>query len=186
MRTTIEMLLSDLSGEEATVTVSFTIEGAAYEIDLTEKEAEEFRASFATYVEAARRTGGRRRPTGVATSTGKEERAAIKAWARDNGYEVSERGRIPAKIVEAYRAAHEGPKQKAPAKKTAAKKAPAKKAPAKKVAAETTTARKSTKKAAARKATPARKASARRTAVKQAAASEVPAAEASTDAAETE
>ncbi len=108
-------LVDDLDGsvlaEGEGTTVSFSLNGTAYEIDLTNAHAEELRTLLAPYVAAGRRTGsgaGARSTTAPRTrASGKNaDTPKIRAWAVENGYELSERGRIPASIVEAYRAAH--------------------------------------------------------------------------------
>jgi Lsr2 len=108
--------IDDLDGSEAAGTVMFALDGRAYEIDLSEDNAARLRDSLATYVAAARRSGGtpRKGRTPRATAEGesapsranREETAAIRAWARENGHEVSERGRIPKAVVQAYQSAH--------------------------------------------------------------------------------
>ena len=110
---TIVSLIDDLSGEEADETVRFGLDGAQYEIDLSEKNATKLRESLAQFVAAARRSGGRasggRRVVARATSRrggGTDRTADIREWARSNGYTVSDRGRIASNIVEAYEKAH--------------------------------------------------------------------------------
>jgi len=110
---TIVSLIDDLSGEEADETVRFGLDGAQYEIDLSEKNATKLRESLAPFVGAARRSGGRasggRRAAVRATSRragGTDRTADIREWARSNGYTVSDRGRIASNIVEAYEKAH--------------------------------------------------------------------------------
>lgn len=110
---TIVSLIDDLSGEEADETVRFGLDGAQYEIDLSEKNATKLRESLAPFVGAARRSGGRasgsRRAVARATSRrggGTDRTADIREWARSNGYTVSDRGRIASNIVEAYEKAH--------------------------------------------------------------------------------
>lgn len=101
-------LVSDLSDADADETVSFGLDGVIYEIDLTTGEAKALRAALESYVAAGRRVSGRRRTTRTplaSSPSSKSERDAIRGWARDNGYEVSDRARIPAKVVEAYHAA---------------------------------------------------------------------------------
>lgn len=110
------VLVDDLDGGEAEETVSFSLDGVSYEIDLSADNAQRLRDDFAQYVGAARRVGGRaaggRRRGGGRGRAARTEAAAtgstsdIRAWARENGYEVSERGRISAEIREAYEAAH--------------------------------------------------------------------------------
>jgi hypothetical protein len=107
------LLLDDLDGSEAEETVSFSIDGAAYEIDLSTGNANNLRDSLAKYVAAARKagrtgggrqTGGRSRPGGGA-AIDRDQAAAIRAWAKKQGLQVSDRGRIPASIIEQYNAA---------------------------------------------------------------------------------
>ncbi|WP_020663132.1 histone-like nucleoid-structuring protein Lsr2 [Amycolatopsis benzoatilytica] len=101
-------LVDDIDGTEAAETVSFALDGAAYEIDLSAENAEALRDEMAVYVETARRVSARRagRSTrGGARAVSAESRArtqAVRRWARDNGFEVSERGRISNQIAEAY------------------------------------------------------------------------------------
>ena len=87
-------------------TVSFSFEGTAYEIDVCTAHAKELHDKFSEYTGQARRagTGGRRRR--ARTGPGRERSAEIRAWARQRGHKVSERGRIPATIIQEYEAAH--------------------------------------------------------------------------------
>ncbi len=110
---TIVSLIDDLSGEEADETVRFGLDGAQYEIDLSEKNATKLRESLAPFVGAARRSGGRAsggRRAAVRTTSrrggGTDRTADIREWARSNGYTVSDRGRIASNIVEAFDKAH--------------------------------------------------------------------------------
>jgi hypothetical protein len=84
--------------------VLFALDGTSYEIDLLAKNAAALRKTLATYVAAARPVkpprGTRRRR---ATETDARQ---IKAWARENGYEIADRGRVPGQIRDAYNAAH--------------------------------------------------------------------------------
>ncbi|WEG07793.1 Lsr2 family protein [Microbacterium horticulturae] len=86
-------------------TVLFSLGGVGYEIDLTDDNADALRELFAPYVSAARTVSGRRRSSGK-SSAGRRDLAAVRAWARDNGHQVSDRGRIPATVLDAYDAAH--------------------------------------------------------------------------------
>ncbi|MBA2391029.1 MAG: Lsr2 family protein [Geodermatophilaceae bacterium] len=104
------ILVDDLDGEQANETVTFGLDGSSYEIDLSSKNAASLREAMASYVGAAHkigRSGTRARgPRGRApATTDREQTQAIRAWARRNGHTVSDRGRIPASIVEAYHAA---------------------------------------------------------------------------------
>jgi hypothetical protein len=106
------LLVDDLDGGEASETVSFAIDGNNYEIDLSSKNADELRDAFAKYVGAARKAGrstgsssGRsssRRGGGSSTSMDRDQAAAIRSWAKGKGLKVSDRGRIPATIIEQY------------------------------------------------------------------------------------
>ena len=106
------VLVDDLDGSDAVETVSFALDGVDYEIDLNEQHASELRNALSLYVGHGRRTGGRRRTSGggskrsAAASSGGPSAAEIRAWARENGYDVPERGRVSADVREAYAAAH--------------------------------------------------------------------------------
>jgi hypothetical protein len=103
------LLVDDIDGGAADETVSFSLDGVSYEIDLSTKNATAFRDAMASYVGTARRVGGRAGGRGAATrrrSGGDNRTAQIREWARANGHKVNERGRIPASIVEAYEKAH--------------------------------------------------------------------------------
>ena len=103
-------LVDDLDGSEADETIEFGLDGAHYEIDLSADNAEELRDLLAQYIEHARRSGGRRRPVGRAAVkvvarpaiVDREQNQAIRMWARKSGYEISDRGRIPTDVIEAY------------------------------------------------------------------------------------
>jgi len=96
------VLIDDIDESTAAETVSFALDGKDYVIDLSEKNAKKLRDALAPFVAHARRgsSGSRRRRGGSGNA------AEIRAWARDNGYDVPERGRIPADINTAYAAAH--------------------------------------------------------------------------------
>lgn len=102
-------LVDDLDLESvAAETVEFALDGVTYEIDLSEKNAAELREGLAAWIASARRSGGRRK-SGARPATGaahREETAAIRAWARDNGFTVSARGRIPTEVLDAYQKAN--------------------------------------------------------------------------------
>lgn len=103
-------LVDDLDGSEADETVEFGLDGISYQIDLSAENASELRDALAQYIEHARRAGGRKRAAGRAPATvstrpatvDREQNQAIRAWARKNGFNVSDRGRIPTEVVEAY------------------------------------------------------------------------------------
>jgi len=113
------LLVDDIDGGTAEETVTFSLDGVAYEIDLTADHAAELRESFSRWVGHARKvgsgsrggSGGGRQARGGASrrpgsSSSGGDATAIREWARENGHEVSERGRISADIRSAYEAAH--------------------------------------------------------------------------------
>ena len=120
----VTVFIDDVSGEELEggETVNFALDGVEYQIDLSEEHADELRKAFAPYVLKGRRTGGRYARGGGASSGrprrsadsassgasggSKRDPQAIREWAQANGHKVSDRGRIPASVVEAYEAAH--------------------------------------------------------------------------------
>ena len=103
---TVIKLVDDLDNKEIEhggQTVSFSYNGVQYEIDLREKNAKKFDDALAPFVAAARRTGGRH--VRGSKSTGAVDTKAVRAWAKSNNIEISSRGRIPAEVVDQYRAA---------------------------------------------------------------------------------
>ncbi len=101
------ILVDDIDGGSATETVSFSLDGASYEIDLSANNAAKLRDSFAAYVGAARKVGSRSARRGSRRSSGADNRTAqIRAWAKGKNLKVNERGRIPAEIVAKYDEAH--------------------------------------------------------------------------------
>src|ERR1700754_5326927 len=98
-------LVDDLDGGEADESVSFTLDGKSFEIDLSAKRAAELRGILAPFAGAARRAGGstirRQRGTG-ASSPRRDDTAAIREWAAAHGHQVSARGRISAAVIQAY------------------------------------------------------------------------------------
>lgn len=101
-------LIDDIDGKsEAAETVQFGLDGAAFEIDLTEANAAKLRKALDRYVDAGRRIRSTSPSTRQTTSRrgegrGRDELAQIRAWAVEAGYEVAERGRIAKNILEAY------------------------------------------------------------------------------------
>ena len=98
-------LEDDLDGGRAEETVRFGFGGADYEIDLSKKNAAAFRKQIAPFIQHARKAGraGTRRPGRTAAS--RQRSGDVRAWAKDHGMAVSERGRIPASVVAQYQAA---------------------------------------------------------------------------------
>ena len=105
------LLVDDLDDSEASETVEFSLDGTSYEIDLSEENAQGLREAFAVYVAAARKVGSARRSGGAGKarprgSAGGPAASEIREWARANGLEVPERGRVSADVRKAYDAAH--------------------------------------------------------------------------------
>ncbi len=99
------ILVDDLDGSEADETVSFALDGTSYEIDLNEKNAAKLRDALSGYIGHARKVSSTRKRRSSAASSGPSARE-LRDWARSNGYEVSDRGRVPAEVREAFEAAH--------------------------------------------------------------------------------
>jgi hypothetical protein len=103
-------LVDDLDGGQAEETVTFGLDGKIYEIDLSGGNAQKLRDALAAYVGAARRPGSSRRGRAGSTpaSSGsrpvvdREQNQAVRDWARKRGMKVSDRGRIPSEVLEAY------------------------------------------------------------------------------------
>src|SRR5690554_276499 len=93
------ILIDDISGGDATETVNFALDNVQYEIDLSAENAAQLRQEFDKWVSAGRRVSSRR---GSASRARSNDSAKVRAWAKDNGFDVSERGRISAEIREAY------------------------------------------------------------------------------------
>jgi hypothetical protein len=103
------VLEDDLDGSTADETVTFGLDGATYEIDLSTKNAAKLRDSLATYVGVARRAQtrqARRQGRSGRQGAGGTKASEIREWARANGYQVSERGRVSAEVRAGYEAAH--------------------------------------------------------------------------------
>jgi hypothetical protein len=106
----ITVLTDDLDGGDADRTIEFGLDGVNYTIDLSDKNAGKLRTALDPYLAVASRVGrattGRvgSRPTAAPTRANRDQNQAIREWAGKNGYEVSERGRIPSSVVEAFHA----------------------------------------------------------------------------------
>jgi hypothetical protein len=102
------LLIDDLDGSEAEGTVRFGLDGAEYEIDLNAEHAQALRDALARYVGAARRAGGgTRRPArgGSRTRAGGVDSTEVREWAKAQGIEVKDRGRVPAELVVKFKTA---------------------------------------------------------------------------------
>lgn len=108
MKQTIVRLVDDLTGGDADETVSFSYQGTAYTIDLSEKNAAKLREQLRRHIDAARRIPRQRQGSGP-LGDAKKHRADVRAWARKNGWpDISDRGSIRPDIVEQYIAARHG------------------------------------------------------------------------------
>jgi nucleoid-associated protein Lsr2 len=103
------LFIDDIDGSEAEGTVRFALDGSDYEIDLNAKHADALRQALSRYVEAARRSSGPvRKPS---RSSGRRAAASglntteVREWAKAQGIEVKDRGRVPAELVVRFRAA---------------------------------------------------------------------------------
>jgi len=116
-RRIVHQLVDDIDGTLLEAgegeTVLFSLDGVAYEIDLTDENAAALRRAFERYTDAARTVSSGRATSNAAASAGRRRRRSgqqdysdVRAWAKQNGYQVSERGRVPASVLEAYEAAH--------------------------------------------------------------------------------
>ena len=105
---TVVLLEDDTDGSEAAETVRFAIDGVDYEIDLSERNASKLRSALEPYVAKARKTGkrsGRRRGMARSNGFGEVDTKAVRKWAEANGIKLNSRGRIPADVLQKYRAA---------------------------------------------------------------------------------
>ena len=102
------LLVDDIDGTEAVETVSFSLDGVSYEIDVTAANAKKLRNDLSSWVGHARRSGGRKssRKAGASAGQRRGDLSAVREWARKNGHQVSDRGRISADILGAYDKAH--------------------------------------------------------------------------------
>jgi hypothetical protein len=105
------LFIDDIDGSEAEGTVRFALDGAEYEIDLNAKHADALRKALARYVDAARRSSGSSAAARRPARAGRRAPASglntteVRAWAKAQGIEVKDRGRVPAELVVRFRAA---------------------------------------------------------------------------------
>jgi len=117
---TIVTLVDDLTGEDAEniSTVEFALDGATYELDLTDENSAKLRETLSRYAGAGRKIGGRRRrgsrpdrairSNGSAAGYNRETLKSIREWAKKNGHSVNDRGRLPAEVLQARQTAQTG------------------------------------------------------------------------------
>lgn len=99
-------LVDDVDGGKAEETVAFSLDGVPYEIDVSTENAAKLRSDLDRFIKHGRRIASRkptRRRSGASSPA--RDRAAVRDWARANGHDISERGRIPQQVLEAYDAA---------------------------------------------------------------------------------
>lgn len=102
------ILIDDFDGGDATETVRFSLDRGTYEIDLSTKNADSLRETMAPWIAKARRVAAdkpTRRSKSSGSSAARKETAEIREWAKKNGHNIGDRGRIPTEIVEEFRAA---------------------------------------------------------------------------------
>jgi hypothetical protein len=105
------ILLDDMTGGEADETVEFGLDGTGYEIDLSARNSRELLDLLKPYIEKGRKvtgTGTGRRPSRSRTASDEEKNKKMRAWAKEQGLKISERGRVPAEIAAKYEAADAG------------------------------------------------------------------------------
>lgn len=102
---TITILEDDLDGTAAEETITFTLDRAAYEIDLNDTHAEELRSIIGPYAEAGRKLRNSRSAKRRAVASAQPTAAEVREWAQNQGLPVSGRGRVQAEIIEKYKAA---------------------------------------------------------------------------------
>jgi nucleoid-associated protein Lsr2 len=99
------LYVDDIDGSEAEGTVRFSFGGTDYEIDLNKEHADQFAEAIAPFVAAARKISPSRRQVRGARR-GRHDLSKVRVWAREQGFKVSDRGRIPADVLAKYNAAH--------------------------------------------------------------------------------
>jgi hypothetical protein len=102
------LLTDDIDGGEAEGTIRFGLDGTEYEMDLSSKHIEELRSALRYYIDHARKVSGsgRKAVNGRPTHRpGTVDTVAVRAWARENGYDIKDGGRVPAELVTEYQAA---------------------------------------------------------------------------------
>ena len=100
------VITDDLDGSEGADTVRFALDGVNFEIDLSDSNRNRLESDLAPYITAARRRSRDSRRRAGRTASASVDRAAVRAWAREAGLNISERGRISAEVIRQYEAAH--------------------------------------------------------------------------------
>jgi hypothetical protein len=102
------LFIDDIDGGAAEGTVRFALDGTDYEIDLSSKHSDELRTELGKYVEHARRAGGRARRTARGVSrrgSSTIDTAQVREWAKAEGYDIKDHGRVPGELVAKYQEA---------------------------------------------------------------------------------
>lgn len=112
----ITEFIDDIDGSEAERTFTFAVDGTNYEIDLSTDNIKEFNEAIAGFVESARRvkasgSGYKARAGSGGVKRSREHLAAVRAWLRQQGHQVNDRGRIAADLMAKFDAAHAGGSQ---------------------------------------------------------------------------
>lgn len=100
------LLVDDIDGGPADETITFSLDGTPYEIDLNSEHADKLRTGLEPFIAKARRSRTSNKAPRTRTTSNRERSAEIREWAKQNGIKVNERGRIPAAVIEKYEAAH--------------------------------------------------------------------------------
>lgn len=109
---TMISMVDDIDGSTGAESISFSLDGTGYEIDLSVENAQNLRDALATYIAHGRKVSARRgRAPRVSrgrsgATTDRDQVSIIRDWARQNGHQVSDRGRLSASVVAAFEAAH--------------------------------------------------------------------------------
>lgn len=108
MRKVQVILIDDIDGTDADRTVQFSFDGTSYEIDLSNDNAAKLEKALAPFVEKATKVSSARAAGSRAkrTASGRSKAAEVRAWAKEQGIPVPDRGRVPNDILEQYEAAH--------------------------------------------------------------------------------
>lgn len=117
-RLIVHHLVDDLDGHVLDAgkgeTVTFAFDGVTYEIDLSDANVGTFREVMGPYISAGRRVVGKGRPAKPRRRHGQRDLGPVRAWAKNNGHVVSDRGRVPQAVIAAFDAAHSAPAHELP------------------------------------------------------------------------
>jgi hypothetical protein len=101
------LFIDDIDGGEAEGTVRFALDGAEYEIDLSAQHSDELHKALTNYITHARKVAGAQRQRaarGRRSAASSLDTAKVREWAKQNGLDIKDRGRVPADVVEKYQA----------------------------------------------------------------------------------